>query len=42
MGGKYIKSQDSHFSNTDSNLELPEYEAAALKTRHYKLFCGCE
>ena len=31
---------DSHFSETDSNLELSEYEAAVLKIRHCKLFCG--
>jgi len=32
--------QDSNFSDTDPNLDPAEYEAAVLKTRHCKLFCG--
>jgi len=38
----HIICQDSNLSDTDSNLDLTEYEAAVLKTRHCKLFCGKE
>jgi hypothetical protein len=35
-------SQDSHCSETDFSVELPEYETVVLKTGHCKLLCGNE